>query len=38
MQCMQACIERNKAFTLADVRDMLINDPGAFKEGRARRC
>jgi len=38
LQCMQACIERNKAFTLADVRDMLINDPGAFKEGRARRC
>ncbi|RMZ74314.1 C6 transcription factor [Pyrenophora seminiperda CCB06] len=38
LQCMQACVERNKGLTLADVRDMVIHDPGAFKEGRAGKC
>ncbi|EDU48308.1 conserved hypothetical protein [Pyrenophora tritici-repentis Pt-1C-BFP] len=37
LHCLQACVERNKGFTLADVRDMLLYDPSAFKEGRARR-
>ena len=38
LRCMQACVEKNKSLTFGDVRDMLVNDPGAFKEGRAGRC
>lgn len=38
MRCMQACVEKNKGFTMADVKYILIHDPGAFREGRARRC
>ncbi|KAI4926658.1 hypothetical protein J4E85_006952 [Alternaria conjuncta] len=37
LRCMEACCERHKGFTMDDVRSMLLNDPGAFKEGRARR-
>jgi hypothetical protein len=36
LKCMQACVERKKGFTMGDVRDMLLYDPEAFKEGRAR--
>jgi hypothetical protein len=36
LRCMEACIEKNKGFNMEDVRDMLLRDPGAFKEGRAR--
>jgi hypothetical protein len=37
LRCMEACTERNKGFTMEDVRSMLLQDPGALKEGRARR-
>jgi len=37
LRCMEACCERHKGFTMEDVRSMLLHDPGAFKEGRARR-
>ncbi|KAI4949105.1 hypothetical protein J4E91_005569 [Alternaria rosae] len=37
LQCMEACVEKHKGFTMEDVRNMLLRDPGAFKEGRARR-
>jgi hypothetical protein len=33
---MEACIGKHKGFTMEDVRDMLLRDPGAFKEGRGR--
>ncbi|KAG9185331.1 hypothetical protein G6011_07875 [Alternaria panax] len=36
LRCMEACIEKHKGFTMEDVRDMLLRDPGAFKEGRAQ--
>jgi hypothetical protein len=36
LRCMQASLERKKGFTVGDTHDMLLYDPGAFKEGRAR--
>jgi hypothetical protein len=36
LKCMQRNVERKRGFTMGDVRDMLLHDPGAFKEGRAR--
>ena len=36
LRCMEACIGKHKGFTMEDVRDMLLRDPGAFKEGRGR--
>ncbi|KAF1940659.1 hypothetical protein EJ02DRAFT_504003 [Clathrospora elynae] len=38
LRCMQACIEKKRELTLADIRDILIHDPAAFKEGRVQRC
>ncbi|KAF1851687.1 uncharacterized protein K460DRAFT_373639 [Cucurbitaria berberidis CBS 394.84] len=38
LQCMQACVEKKKGSTFEDLYEMLLNDPGAFKEGRARRA
>jgi hypothetical protein len=37
LRCMQACVEKKRGFTMGDVRDMLVKDPGAFKEGRVGR-
>ncbi len=37
LRCMEACIAKHKGFTMGDMRDMLLQDPGAFKEGRAWR-
>jgi hypothetical protein len=37
VRCMQANLNQNPGLTFTDMRDMIINDPGAFKEGRARR-
>ncbi|KAH8730656.1 hypothetical protein GQ44DRAFT_768408 [Phaeosphaeriaceae sp. PMI808] len=36
LKCMQACVRKKRGFTIGDVNDMLINDPGALREGRAR--
>lgn len=36
LRCMEECIEKHKGFTMEGVRDMLLRDPGAFKEGRGR--
>jgi hypothetical protein len=37
LRCMKACVERKKGLIFEDVYEMLLNDPGAFKEGRARK-
>lgn len=37
LRCMQANVAINPALTFMDMRDMIINDPGAFLEGRAMR-
>jgi hypothetical protein len=37
VRCMKACVEWKRGLTIGDVYEMLIHDPGAFKEGRARR-
>ncbi|KNG50166.1 hypothetical protein TW65_03085 [Stemphylium lycopersici] len=34
-QCMQACVDKNRGFTMGDIRDMVTQDSDAFKEGRA---
>jgi hypothetical protein len=35
LRSMQACVKKNRGLTIGDVRDMLLHDPVAFKEGRA---
>jgi hypothetical protein len=37
IRCVQICVEKNRGYTMADLRDLYIRDPGAFKEGRAPR-
>ncbi|CAO2651298.1 Nn.00g095950.m01.CDS01 [Neocucurbitaria sp. VM-36] len=37
LRCLRACVSENKGLKFGDLRNMIINDPGAFKEGRARR-
>ncbi|KAH7090490.1 hypothetical protein FB567DRAFT_519984 [Paraphoma chrysanthemicola] len=37
LRCMKACVERKKGLMFEDVYEMLLNDPGAFKEGRASK-
>lgn len=37
LRCMKACVERKKGLVFGDVYEMLLSDPGAFKEGRAWR-
>tara|TARA_R110002003_G_scaffold9_5_gene385 strand:+ start:17423 stop:18511 length:1089 start_codon:yes stop_codon:yes gene_type:complete len=36
LRCMKACVERKRGLTFEDIYEMLLYDPGAFKEGRAR--
>lgn len=37
MRCLKACVEKKRGITYNDVREMLVNDPGAFREGRVGR-
>lgn len=37
LRCMQANVAKNPGLTFLDLRDVIVNDPGAFKEGRAVR-
>lgn len=37
LRCLDACLEKKHRFLFEDLRDMVINEPEAYKEGRARR-
>ncbi|EUC42188.1 hypothetical protein COCMIDRAFT_104220 [Bipolaris oryzae ATCC 44560] len=37
LRCVEFCLEKHRGFTIGDVRDLFLRDPGAFKEGRAPR-
>ena len=37
LKCVELCLEKHRGFTIGDVRDLFLRDPGAFKEGRAPR-
>lgn len=35
VRCLQACLAEKKGLTFRDLRNIVVDDPGAFKEGRA---
>ncbi|KAH7361216.1 hypothetical protein BKA66DRAFT_573564 [Pyrenochaeta sp. MPI-SDFR-AT-0127] len=37
LRCLEACLEKKQGLWFEDLRDMVINEPEAYKEGRARR-